>query len=155
MTSTRPIVIIEDSDEDYEVTSQLLRDAGAANPLIRCRNGKEVNAFLNSEAFAGELSSPPPCLILLDLNLPGADGRELLLEIREQSRLQTVPVVILTTSSNQMDVRLCYRRGAHGYVLKPVDLERFERTIKAVADYWLRAVEPAEPEGDVLWPLNA
>jgi CheY-like chemotaxis protein len=155
MKPGRPILIIEDSDEDYHITSLLLRNAGVTHPIVRLRTGKEVVTFVSSPLSQEIDVHSSPLLILLDLNLPGRDGRDLLLDIRRQYWLQTVPVVILTTSANPNDVRLCYRRGAHGYILKPVDLDGFEKTMQHVADYWLQAVELPEPQDGEVWPQSS
>lgn len=141
MTGPRaPIVVIEDSDEDYQATAWALRRAQVDAPIKRCTSGDAFLAWVN-----GNGAFRRPCLILLDLNLPGTDGRDLLDIIHRDVQLQSVPMVVLSTSSNPRDVALCYSRCASGYMVKPVDIEKFAEMIRCFADYWLKAV--ALPEG--------
>ncbi|MBS1212917.1 MAG: response regulator, partial [Proteobacteria bacterium] len=81
-----------------------------------------------------------PIVILLDLNLPGTDGREVLAEIKQDERLRQIPVVVLTTSSDERDIERCYQMGANSYIKKPVDLEGFMRAIQLLKDYWFEIV---------------
>lgn len=135
----RPILVIEDSDEDFDVLQASLRSATAQNPLIRCATGKEVSAYLMK---AYELSSSAyPIFVLLDIKIPGGDGRNILKDLRSHPVLGPVPVIMMTTSSQPGDIENCYRWGASGYMVKPVDLERFEAMVEKMAGYWLQCVE--------------
>lgn len=135
-TALRPILSVEDNDEDFYALRQALADAGVTNPLQRCASGGAAFEALTSEegcAAAGQAA-----LVLLDLNMPGTDGRELLEAFRHRER--TVPVVILSTSSHPGDIDFCYRNGANGYLVKPLEFERWQEMMAKVAAYWLGTV---------------
>jgi CheY-like chemotaxis protein len=146
--SRRAIVIIEDSDEDYEVTVWALRLAGVANPVCRCANTAEIAALLTDPPqWPDALATSCPVLVLLDLNLPGTDGQETLSRLRSHASWEAVPVVVISTSNRPLDVSTCYRRGAAGYVLKPLDLDAFAEAIKRLVSYWMDTVLPPVPNG--------
>jgi CheY-like chemotaxis protein len=134
----RPIVVIEDSDEDFEMLCWIFAKLGLQHPLVRCVTGDEA-----LEYFKQKLA---PLLILLDLNLPGTDGREVLSEIKTDPILRCTPVIVLTTSSNPRDVRQSYAAGANAYMIKPVNLEKLSADLKAFCEYWLQAVILPETE---------
>jgi two-component system response regulator len=137
----QPILVVEDSAEDYEATVRALTRAGLANPLFRCENGDETLDFLfHRGKYTDKGSSPRPGIILLDLNLPGTDGREVLATIKSDEDLQVIPVIVLTTSTDERDIELCYRCGANSYVKKPVDLQGFLYAIQRLRDYWFEVV---------------
>jgi CheY-like chemotaxis protein len=137
----QPILVIEDSPEDYETTARAFRRAGLRNQLMHCTTGDEALDFLNRRgAFEDPARSPRPGIILLDLNLPGTDGREVLAEIKKSNGLARIPVIVLTTSSDDRDIEACYRAGANSYVQKPVNLEGFMRAIQRLHDYWFEVV---------------
>lgn len=136
-----PILVVEDSDEDFETLTRLMKRACIVNPIFRCCDGEEALEFLNPESFNSAGGAPSrPSLVLLDLNLPGTDGREVLQHIKQTARLSAIPVVILTTSSNPKDLEFCYANGANSYLLKPMSLKKFQRSIKILIDYWFEAV---------------
>lgn len=154
MHNRPPILVVEDSDEDYDVMRLLLVSIGIGNPLKRCANSREaLDAFAHygqRGASGGTRREPLPALMLLDLNLPGTDGRELLRRFRDDARLCAVPVLILSTSANPRDVRFCYEAGANAYMVKPVDLDRLERMLRAAVEFWLyAAVLPSDMEETV------
>ncbi len=133
------ILIVEDSPEDYEATSRALRNSPLAAPTFHCQDGDEALDFLHRRGpFSDPQRAPRPTLILLDLNLPGTDGRELLRQIKSEPELQAIPVVVLTTSSDYRDVDACYSAGANSYIQKPVDLTGFFQSIAKMAEYWFR-----------------
>ena len=135
--SVRPLLLIEDSPEDYEVTVRGLRRAGLANPIYQCEDGDDALDYLFRRGeYTDPAQSPRPGVILLDLNMPGTDGYEVLAEIKAHEDLKVIPVVVLTTSSNESDIERCYRAGANSYVRKPVDLEGFMDAIRRLAEYW-------------------
>ncbi|MCB0277604.1 MAG: response regulator [Calditrichaeota bacterium] len=137
MTTNQPILIVEDSPEDYEATVRAFRKAGLANPIFHCEDGDEALDFLSNRGeFENASLYPKPGIILLDLNLPGTDGREVLSEIKADKNLKRIPVVILTTSNDEKDVRSCYEAGANSYIQKPVNMERFIRAVQMLKDYW-------------------
>ncbi|VEP17194.1 Response regulator rcp1 (fragment) [Hyella patelloides LEGE 07179] len=103
---------------------------------------EEALDFLYREGeYEDESLSPRPSLIVLDLNLPGTDGREVLAELKGDRDLQTIPVVIFSTSSNPKDVNACYRQGISGYIVKPMDINRLNQLVRTFLDYWFKAVE--------------
>ena len=138
---TQPILLVEDSPEDFETTQRAFRRSGLKNPIIRCSDGDEALDFLHRRGgYADPAKSPRPGVILLDLNLPGTDGREVLSDIKADPALQQIPVIVLTTSSDDRDVDACYRAGASSYIQKPVDLEGFMKAIERLNDYWFEVV---------------
>jgi CheY-like chemotaxis protein len=141
MTSVQPILLVEDSPEDFEVTRRAFRKSGLKNPVVHCTDGDQALDFLHRRGrYADPAMSPRPGIILLDLNLPGTDGRQVLEEIKSDDGLKQIPVIVLTTSSDERDVAACYRAGANSYVHKPVDLEGFMKAISRLNDYWFEVV---------------
>jgi two-component system, response regulator len=134
----QPILLVEDSPEDFETTERAFRKSGLKNPIIRCSDGDEALDFLfRRGSFA---DAPRPGVVLLDLNLPGTDGREVLTEIKADPQLKQIPVIVLTTSNDERDVSACYQAGASSYIQKPVDLEGFMKAIERLNDYWFEVV---------------
>ena len=118
------ILLVEDSPEDYEVTVRAFRKANLVNPVFRCQDGEEALDYLYQRGrYADPEQAPRPGLILLDLNLPGTDGREVLAQVKSDAQLRTIPVIVLTTSADERDIEGCYRAGANSYIQKPVSLE--------------------------------
>ena len=128
-----PILIAEDSDEDFDVLVLTFRRCNIVNPVLRCESGEEVLTTLDRISDAKE---GLPCLIFLDLNLIGLDGREVLKSLKTSSVYKHIPVIVLTTSANPKDVNFCYEAGANSYSVKPVDLEKFENFIGLIKSYW-------------------
>jgi len=137
-----PILIVEDSDEDFDILQLLLVSMGVENPFWRCATSGEAIEMFRRLGGRGQFEpvSRLPALMLLDLNLPGIDGRELLQLFRQDDRLRIVPVVVFSTSANPRDIRFCYGAGANAYMVKPVDLDRLERMLQALVAFWLHAV---------------
>lgn len=133
------ILIVEDSDDDYEATLRALKKTGdLKNPIKRCEDGAQALRYLRREEEFSDLeTSPRPDIILLDLNMPGIGGRDVLHEIKKHDTLKHIPVIVLTTSSNELDIEACYKEGANSYIQKPVDLEGFFQAIKLLKEYWL------------------
>lgn len=129
-----PLLIVEDSDEDFEILIMTFQKYQISNPVIRCTQGEEVLLFLNDLVSRGQSL---PGLILLDLNLIGLDGREVLRQLKDDTTLRKIPVVVLSTSSSPKDVDTCYLYGANSFTVKPVNLEHFERFVKLLKEYWL------------------
>ncbi len=139
---TKSLLIIEDSDEDYAALERIIAKAKVSHPIYRCEDGEEALDFLYREGeYTDETLAPRPSLILLDLNLPGTDGREVLAEIKQDANLKTIPIVIFSTSSNPKDINACYRYGISGYLVKPMDINRLDRLVQTFLDYWFQAVE--------------
>ena len=132
------ILLVEDNPGDVRLTREALREAKVINHLTVIKDGVEALAFLRREGqYADALR---PHLILLDLNLPKKDGRELLAEIKNDEKLKRIPVVVLTTSQDEQDVLKTYSLHANCYVTKPVDLEQFITVVKSIEDFWLGIV---------------
>jgi CheY-like chemotaxis protein len=141
MAPRQPILLIEDSPEDFEATTRALRKAGLVNPVFHCSDGDEALDFLNRRgSYASPERAPRPGVILLDLNLPGTDGREVLCEVKGDERLKRIPVIVLTTSTDERDIEKCYLAGANSYIKKPVDLDGFVRAVQQLKDYWFEVV---------------
>jgi CheY-like chemotaxis protein len=132
------ILLVEDSPSDTDLTVEALSAAKVCNRISIVEDGVEAMAFLRREGRYAQ--APRPDLILLDLNLPRKDGREVLAEIKEDDRLKTIPVVVLTTSQAEQDVARAYRLHANCYVSKPVDFSRFLDVVRAVEGFWLSVV---------------
>ena len=140
-TPNQPILLVEDSPEDYEATVRAFQRSGLKNPIFRCEDGDEALDFLHHRGqYADVEQAPRPGVILLDLNLPGTDGREVLTEIKRDESLRHIPVIVLTTSNDDRDVEACYRAGANSYIQKPVDMEGFLRAIERLKGYWFEVV---------------
>jgi CheY-like chemotaxis protein len=144
--SHRPIIVIEDSDEDFEVTVWALRKAGAVNPVHRCANAAAIaELWTGRPNWPTALSGPYPLLVLMDLNIPGVDWTEILDHLRASPWWQAVPVVVISTSDQPSTVSACYSEGVAGYLKKSVDLATFAETISGFAAYWLKTVVPPQP----------
>ena len=140
-TPNQPILLVEDSPEDFETTERAFRRSGLRNPIFRCSDGDEALDYLHRRgAYTDPAKAPRPGVILLDLNLPGTDGREVLSEIKADPSLKQIPVVVLTTSRDERDVDACYKAGASSYIQKPVDLDGFIKAIERLNGYWFEVV---------------
>ena len=132
------ILLVEDNPGDVRLTIEALREGKVHNHLSVARDGVEALAFLRQEApFA---DAPRPDVILLDLNLPKKDGREVLAEIKADDQLRRIPVVVLTTSKAEEDILRSYALHANCYVTKPVDLEQFITVVRSIEDFWFSIV---------------
>jgi CheY-like chemotaxis protein len=149
MDSKQVILIVEDSPEDYEATKRGFRESGLANPIFHCEDGDEALDFLFRHGKYGDPEkSPRPGIILLDLNLPGTDGFEVLREIKNNDELKKIPLVVLTTSSDERDIERCYANGASSYIVKPVSFSGFMDAMQRFRDYWFEiAVLPKQGDG--------
>lgn len=141
MSPTLPILVVEDNDEDFDMLQLSFQGARIPNPLFRCSEGEEALEFLHQTGrYAQGERAPRPGLILLDLNLAGLDGRQVLEHMKQDEHLKSIPVLVFSTSDNPKDVQSAYANGASGYLLKPVDLQRFERMIQLFKDFWLEHI---------------
>jgi chemotaxis family two-component system response regulator Rcp1 len=129
------ILLVEDSPGDVRLTQEAFRDANPAIHLHVANDGVEAMAFLRREGL--HVDAPRPDLILLDLNLPKMDGREVLARIKEEHSLRMIPTVILTTSESEVDIVKSYQLSANCYLTKPVQLDAFENLVKSINDFWL------------------
>jgi len=141
MALQHPLLLVEDSPEDREATIRAFKKAGMANPIHTCVNGDDALDYLFRRGkYTDPKQAPLPNLILLDLNMPGTDGREVLAELKKTEELKVIPVIVLTTSTDDRDIAACYRMGANSYVKKPVDMEGFLRSIQRLKEYWFEVV---------------
>jgi len=141
MTEHRPIeiLLVEDNPGDVRLTQEVFKDGRIRNTLNVACDGVEALEWLRREGPHAD--APLQDLILLDLNLPRIDGREVLAEIKNDAFLRRIPVVVLTTSAAEVDVMSAYELHANAYIIKPVDLVQFEGVIKSIEDFWLSIVK--------------
>ncbi|OGW54316.1 MAG: response regulator [Nitrospirae bacterium RBG_13_43_8] len=133
------ILLVEDNPGDVRLIREALKEGKVRNTLHVVYDGVEAITFLRKQ---GEYSGMPrPDLILLDLNLPKKDGREVLAEIKADEDLKRIPVVVLTTSQSEIDILKSYNLHANCYITKPVDLEQFLEVVKSIEDFWLTVVK--------------
>jgi chemotaxis family two-component system response regulator Rcp1 len=133
------VLLVEDSPGDVHLTREAFKDAKVHINLHVASDGAEAMAFLGREGRHAD--APRPDLILLDLNLPKKDGREVLEEIKKNPSLMSIPVVILTTSAAEEDILRSYRLHANCYITKPVDLDGFLKVVKSIDSFWLSIVK--------------
>ena len=138
--ATRPIevLLVEDNPGDVRLTVEALKEAKVLNHLSVAGDGADALAFLRRQGAHAQ--APRPELILLDLNLPKKDGREVLAEIKEDADLRRIPVVILTTSQAEQDIVKTYNLHANCYITKPVELDQFMEIVKSIEGFWLSIV---------------
>ena len=131
--------MVEDNPGDVRLTKEALKDAKVMNEIYVAKDGVEAMDFLNKKGAFKE--SPTPDMILLDLNLPRKDGREVLAEVKKDPNLKHIPVIILTTSKADEDIIKTYNLHANAYITKPVDLNRFVEIIHALEEFWFTIVK--------------
>jgi len=138
------VLLIEDNPGDVRLTREALKDGTLAVNLHIAKDGVEAMAFLHQE---GEHpNAPRPDLIILDLNLPKKDGREVLAEIKTDDELKRIPVVILTSSEAEVDIIKCYKLYANCYIAKPVDLNQFSIVVQTIENFWFTIVKLPKSE---------
>jgi CheY-like chemotaxis protein len=137
LPQTSPLLIVEDSDEDFEAFNRYLKRSPFRIPIYRCVNGDQALAFLHhTGSYENRQTSPRPSLIVIDLNLPGTDGREVLRCLKQDEHLKTIPIVVFTTSNNPKDIEDCYQFGVNSYIVKPINIQQLKRDIEAILTYW-------------------
>ena len=137
------ILLVEDNPSDVELTLLALRDNNLTNPIHVARDGAEALDFIfGPGSFAGRNPGNGPKVILLDLNLPKVGGLEVLRQIKSDSRTQSIPVVVLTSSREERDVIGSYQLGVNSYITKPVDFEQFTQAVRMLGLYWLLLNQP-------------
>jgi chemotaxis family two-component system response regulator Rcp1 len=140
------VLLVEDSPGDVRLTREAFSDVNSSIHLHVVADGLEAMAFLRREGVYAQ--APRPSIILLDLNLPKMDGREVLAHIKEDAALKTIPIVILTTSDSEVDIAKSYELQANCYLSKPVQLDAFEALVKSINDFWLTRVKlPLQRQG--------
>jgi two-component system, response regulator len=138
ITNGQPILLIDDNDDDVEATLRAFKRTNLKNAFIRAATGAEAIALLRDRQVH-------PGLILLDLNMPGLDGRRVLAILKGDNELRKIPVVVLTTSNDERDIEECYLLGANTYIQKPVDLDGLFAAVQRLKDYWFEiALLPRE-----------
>jgi two-component system, response regulator len=136
---SQPILIVEDSADDFEATKRAFAKANLRNAIAHAFSGEEALAYLRSA------TAERPGLILLDLNMPGIDGRKTLEIIKRTESMKKIPVVVLTTSNDERDIKACYELGANTYIQKPVDFDGLISAIQRLKEYWFEiAILPKE-----------
>ncbi|NEO06427.1 MULTISPECIES: response regulator [unclassified Moorena] len=133
------ILLVEDNHGDVDLTKATLKNSNIRNNLQTFSNGKEAMAFLRRES--PYTKAPRPDVILLDLNLPVMDGREVLAQIKSDPKLSLIPVIILTSSDSDQDILTSYKLNANAYVTKPLELEQFVKVLKSIENFWLSIVK--------------
>jgi two-component system response regulator len=132
------ILLVEDNANDAELTLRALKQRNLANQVHVCRDGAEAMDFFSDGA------RPVPKVVLLDLKLPKVDGLEVLRRLKQQGRTKSIPIVVLTSSSEEPDIERAYALGANSYIVKPVDFEAFARAVSDVGLYWLLLNQPPQ-----------
>jgi chemotaxis family two-component system response regulator Rcp1 len=132
------VLLVEDNPGDARLALEALRQAKVRNRLFRVEDGEEALAFLRRTGAHAD--APRPDLILLDLNLPKKDGREVLAEIKKDDDLKRIPVVVLTISKEEEDVLRSYNLHANCYITKPIDFEQFMKVVRSIEDFWMTVV---------------
>jgi CheY-like chemotaxis protein len=141
MNQLKPILLVEDSKNDVELTMAALQESSIVNPVIVLRDGAEAMAFLQNLDAASI-----PIVVLLDIKMPKMNGMEVLRAMKADDKLKQVPVVMLTSSREGPDINECYRLGANAYVVKPVVFDEFFQAIKEVGRFWAVVNQPPQPQ---------
>lgn len=138
MVKPASILLVEDNEMDVELIMDAFKEARLNNKIQVARNGSEALLYLfGEEKYADRKHYPLPDIVLLDLNMPGVDGHEVLRRIKTAEKLKRLPVIILTSSKDEGDRAMSYDNGANSYLVKPVSFDSFLKVVKQVADYWL------------------
>ncbi|MGI4862682.1 MAG: response regulator [Janthinobacterium lividum] len=139
--SLSPVLVVEDSAEDFLALGRAFRKHALQNPVLRCVDGDQALEYLRGYGKHPAWPKTLPAIVLLDLNMPGTDGRDVLDIVKHDPRLHNIPVIIFSTSSNSRDIEDCYRLGANSYLTKPVSYTELEEKIRLTIQYWLGASE--------------
>ena len=140
-----PLLVVEDNAEDFTALSRAFRKHALANPVVRCEDGDQALAYLKGYGQHPAWPAGLPAIVLLDLNLPGTDGRAVLEQIKRDAQLHAIPVIIFSTSSSTRDIAECYRLGANSYLTKPIEYAALEEKIRLIIRYWLQTSELPSP----------
>jgi len=142
-----PILLVENDPDDIEITRRAFKENHIENPLIVVRDGEETMEFLKKTGRYSQKSNVPrPGLILLDLNMPRIDGREVLKQIKKDPDLRLIPTIVLTTSKFDEDVFQSYDCGANTFIAKPLQFKEFSKTLQIMSKYWLEIAEVPDSE---------
>jgi len=140
-----PVLVLEDSDDDFDTVLEAFRAGGHVGDVRRATSGDECLKRLRDAFDRSAIAEDRPAVVLMDLNVPGLDGRDALRVIKKDERLRSLPVVVHTTSAHPNDLELCYSRGANAYHVKPVSYPKHLEVLQRVFGYWLKSV--VLPEG--------
>jgi two-component system response regulator len=132
----QPIVLIEDSEDDCEAIMRAFRKSGAEYPIIWCNTGQQALEFMQKSCVQDSDNILKPILIMLDLNMPGIDGRKILETIKSHDMMKSIPVIIVSTSDNERDINQCYQLGASSYIQKPLDFDALTETVRRLKEFW-------------------
>lgn len=133
----KPILVVEDSPEDFEVLERACKKAELNIPLIRCKSGQEaLDLLFKTGEYENYQNAPLPAMVLLDLNMPGTNGYDILHKIKNDNNLKTMPIVVLSTSSSLEDIQCSYRSGANSYISKPDDMKGYIAMAEMIKNYW-------------------
>lgn len=131
----------DDDPDDQLLVSDALEEARLGNPIDFTNNGKELLQYLNREGdYAHLIDQPLPGLILLDLNMPVMDGREVLNKIKQNEKFRSIPIIVLTTSKAEADIARTYEMGVNSFIIKPVSFDSLVEMVRSVSDYWFHLV---------------
>jgi CheY-like chemotaxis protein len=145
-----PILMVDDDEDDRMMTEKALRKNRVINPIMFLTDGEELMDYLKRKGkFSDPATSPRPCFILLDLNMPRMDGRKALLFLKADPELKKIPVVVLSTSSAEEDILRSYNLGANSFITKPIDFDGLVATMESLKNYWLEIVELPPGRGSV------
>ncbi len=148
--TTKPILLVEDTPDDAELTIMSLKRSGLLNEVVLAEDGVEALDYLFGEGrYARRNSQETPALILLDIKMPRLDGIEVLQRLRADERTRLLPVVMLTTSTEDTDLARAYEAGANAYVRKPVSLVEFQEAVRQLGLFWILTNEPPKKAGEV------
>jgi CheY-like chemotaxis protein len=145
----RPILLVEDNPDDVELTLRAIRKNNIPNEIVVARTGEQAADLLFSDNATAGKPRMPPSIVLLDLKLPGMDGFDVLRLIRSNPLTKLIPVVILTSSREELDLLKGYSLGANSYVRKPVNYDQFVSTVQQLERYWLGINEPVSNKGAI------
>ncbi|AMJ65534.1 response regulator [Hymenobacter sp. PAMC 26628] len=140
-TPLKPVLVVEDSAEDYTALGRAFRKHALQNPVLRCEDGDQALDYLLGYGKAVGWPQVLPSIVLLDLNMPGTDGRAVLEVLKNDPRLSYIPVIVFSTSSSATDIDACYQLGANSYLAKPIDYAALEEKIRVTIQYWLETAE--------------
>ena len=137
----RPILLVEDNPQDRKATERAFRKSNCQNPIYQCKNGDEALDYLHRRGeYADPEKAPRPGVILLDLNMPRTSGHDVLADIKQDAELRDIPVIVLTTSTDDRDISACYAAGANSYLEKPVDLPGVMQAVARLKEFWFEMV---------------
>ncbi|HEY1463942.1 MAG TPA: response regulator [Terriglobales bacterium] len=143
MTLNTEILLVEDNQDDLDLTLHALKRENLANNIMIARDGEEaLDFFFCRGKFAGRSMENPPRLVLLDLKLPKLNGIEVLQQVKSDPRTKSIPIVVLTSSTEEIDLVRSYNLGANSYIQKPVNFAEFRQTVKHLGLYWLVVNQP-------------